>query len=181
MSDKIALKEEMVLVEKAKSDEMAFTQLYNFYFLRIYNFINKRVSHRETAEDLVSETFMKAFANLNKYNYKGLSFGAWLYKIASNLVIDYYRKELKYKKEDIDDHPSIPSNLLTDEEIKIKQDKDAVEKLLAHLPDREKQIIELKFFAELSNNEIAEIMDITATNVGVLIFRSLKKCQKYLN
>lgn len=169
---------EAELVERAKTNDQAFKELYDKYFPRIYQFILKRVSHQETAEDLMSETFMKAFTNLQKYEFKGYTFGAWLYRIAGNVVIDYYRKEYKYKMVDIEDYERIADDKTPDQDVQQLQDRQQIEKLLDTLPQNEREIIELKFFAELSNQEIAEALNIKANHAGVIIYRALKKLSK---
>ncbi len=172
---------EQKLVEQARESQEAFSQLYNQYFNRIYGFIYKRVSHSETAEDILSDTFMKAYKNLDKYEYQGVSFGAWLYRIASNLIIDHYRKEKKYSQVDIDEMPEIEDSNKTDDPMKQKETKREADLILEKLPEKEKKVLELKFYAELTNIEIADTLGISQTNVGVIIFRALKKCQSNTN
>jgi len=170
--------EENELVEKAKTDQQAFVKLYNNYYDRIYNFILKRTGHVETAEDIVSETFIKVFNNLDKYQFQGYSFSAWLYRVASNLMIDHFRKEGKHKNVDIDEYPNIADSHSADEHTLALESQEEVKLILNKLPERERQVLELKFFAQLSNQEIAEVMKISISNTGVLIYRALKKCQK---
>src|SRR4051812_38116798 len=79
------------LVRKAKQgQEEAFGSIYNLYFEKIYRFIYYRVSHKEVAEDLAEEVFLKVFSKLSSIEKDG-SFEGWLYQIARNKVIDYYR------------------------------------------------------------------------------------------
>src|SRR5580693_8433051 len=81
------------LLSKAKSgEETAFSQLYDLYFEKIYRFTFFRVSHKEVAEDLTEDVFIKAFASLNALTQTA-SFEAWLYQIARRKVIDYYRSK----------------------------------------------------------------------------------------
>lgn len=169
---------EKELVERAKTDQEAFVELYNFYFPKILGYVKKRVKHQETAEDLVSETFTKVFVNLEKFDFKGYPFSSWLYRIAVNVVIDYWRKENKIKTSDIDEHFDIASNMETDQTVIIEERHQEVVKYMEVLPERERQVVELKFFAELSNQEIAQTMKISANLVGVIIFRALKKMRK---
>lgn len=169
---------EQELVAKAKSDEAAFRQLYDFYFPKIYGYIKKRVTHTETAQDLVSEVFMKAFVNIGNFEFKGAPFSSWLYKIAANIVIDHYRKSGHYKTVDIENFQDIESGLSADLEVNWQEDRNEVNKYLAVLPDRERQVIELKFFAEQGNLEIAQSLGISANLVGVIIYRALTKMKK---
>ena len=89
---KINLENEAEIVERAKTDEAAFAILYDHYFPRIYAYIFKRAGNRETAEDILSMTFLRAFTNLKRYQSRGFLFGAWLYRIATNNLMDHYRK-----------------------------------------------------------------------------------------
>src|SRR5512143_1505675 len=86
------LPDEAVLAHQAKSgDTEAFTQLYDAYVERIYRYVYFRVSDDTATEDLVSQVFLKAWQNLDRYKIGGSPFIAWLYTIARNLVIDHYR------------------------------------------------------------------------------------------
>src|SRR5205807_6883190 len=79
---------ERLLVEAAQSDPARFDALYELHFERVYGFIAGRVRDRATAEDLTSEVFYKALANLRSFEWRGVPFVAWLLRIAANAVID---------------------------------------------------------------------------------------------
>jgi RNA polymerase sigma-70 factor (ECF subfamily) len=91
------------LIERAKTDQYAFEELYNMFFSELYGFVFKRVSHRETAEDIISVSFTKAFIKIDSYEGDVKSFKAWLYKITTNTIIDHYRKNAKRKNVSIDE------------------------------------------------------------------------------
>ncbi|MCL5016322.1 MAG: sigma-70 family RNA polymerase sigma factor [Patescibacteria group bacterium] len=87
------LEDELDLVKKTKDGEVeAFGLLYDHYLPKIYRFVLVKVGRREEAEDLTHQAFLKAWQNISKYEYKGYSFGSWLYRIARNTVYDYYRQ-----------------------------------------------------------------------------------------
>src|SRR3989344_1957239 len=87
------LEDEEKLVRRAKGGEAeAFGLLYDHYLPPIYRFVLFRVSHREEAEDVTHQTFLKAWERIEQYEPKGHSFGSWLYRIARNAVIDTHRK-----------------------------------------------------------------------------------------
>jgi len=179
------LANEAELVEKAKSDDTAFEILYNFYFPRIYGYIYKRVGRREEAEDIVSTTFLKVFCNMKKYQARGFSFGAWVYKVATNNLIDYYRHAGRRLEASYDDKfdndetqqsvgpidPGDNPEVETDRNL----DKTLVHKALKDLPDKDQRILHLKYFAELSSEEIALALQTSENNVRVLSHRALKK------
>lgn len=172
----MTLENEHDIVDRAKTDERAFEILYNHYFTRIYAYIFKRTGHHETTEDLVSKTFMKAFTHLDKYEHQGYSFGAWVYRIATNNLIDHYRKTGKKKTVDIEKAPDMQSSRPDPQEQAITTfEKAVVQKALKDLPDKYQEIINLKYFAQLSNQEIAAALGITANNAGVVIHRAVKK------
>jgi len=171
---KDCLKNEEELVRMAKTDDNAFQTLYNYYFPEILGYIYKRVGSKEVTEDLVSVIFIKVFTNLNKY--KSNSFRAWLYRIATNSLIDYYRKNSRVSEiniEDVNEPQSIASTPI--EDVQKKQDMEMIKDILNSLPQRYKEILHLKFFSELNIEEISKVMDISVGNVSAITNRALKK------
>lgn len=165
------------LLNKAKKGETAaFGELYNLFFKKIYTFVYYRVSHKETAEDLAEEVFLKAYAKLNSIKEAG-SLEAWLYKIARNLVIDYYRG----KKERVE--LSEVENTLTYEDtvidlLNLDHQQQILNKLLKALPQDQRQIMRLKFFEGLENSVIAELMGKTEGAIRVIQFRAITKLRE---
>ena len=86
--NEMTLEQETELVERAKKDLKAFGELYDLYFPKLYGFIVYMVGNQAEAEDIVSNAFEKAMLNIDKYEYRGVRFGAWLFRIAKNLVYD---------------------------------------------------------------------------------------------
>ncbi|MFA4930817.1 MAG: RNA polymerase sigma factor [Patescibacteria group bacterium] len=177
MKDHLKLDENMEqeLVARAKQDEAGFTELYNYFFPKIYGYIYKRVGQRQACEDIVSEVFMKVFVNLEKYESRGFSFSSWLYKIATNRLIDYYREQGKKATVDVEKVLHIKSVDDTSHQVEINLEVEKVKKIINELPDKYQEVLNLKFFGELSNIEIARILNITENNAGIIIFRALKK------
>jgi len=179
MEEQPKLENEPEIIERAKKDDNAFEILYNHYFPRIYGYIFKRTGNQQVCEDITSTTFMKAFCNLKKYQHQGYSFGAWLYKIATNNLIDYYRKTSKKQEVNIDKIQNLEDESPSPEEFaQISQNRQLVGLALKKLSEKNQEILYLKFFAEMSNNEIAEILKISSNNTRVLIYRALKHFQK---
>src|ERR1700693_567681 len=87
--------EERLLVEAAQKDPTRFAELYEINFERVYAFIALRVHDRDAAEDLTSEVFHKALANLRKYEWRGAPFAAWLMRIAANIVADHGKRSAR--------------------------------------------------------------------------------------
>ena len=83
--------EQQIVKAAANGDEQAFASLYDTYLDSIYRFIYLRVEDQQTAEDITSNVFLKAWEKLDKYQFRGVPFRAWLFRIARNAVIDHYR------------------------------------------------------------------------------------------
>ncbi|MBU2524485.1 sigma-70 family RNA polymerase sigma factor [Patescibacteria group bacterium] len=168
--------EEKEIIELAKEDPTKFGILYEKYYDAIYRFVLRRVSVREDAEEIVSQTFFAALHNIKKFNWMGFSFSAWLYKIAYNNVISFYRKNKDRKHVSIDEMFS-----LSDEkaDVMVGYEKteacDFVKDLFKDLSEEDREILRLKYFEDMSNIDIANILNITPNALGVKLYRVLKK------
>jgi len=176
----IKLDNENMLVAQAKTDDRAFATLYDFYFPKIYFFVLKRTGQKETTEDIVSAVFMKVFTGLKDFrpNHSN-SFAAWIYRIASNKLTDYYRQAGRRPVVDIASiaEPSDESQDPQADTIR-QYNRVIVEKTLACLPARDQELLQLKFFSELNNIEIAQALKTNPNNVGVWLYRALKRFQE---
>ncbi len=171
------IRQEEIIIAKAKSNPAAFASLYEKYFDRIYYYLYRQTDDEELAGDLCSQTFVNALNNLKKYEFRGVPFSAWLYKIASNEVKKHYRKS-KGKK------------IFSLEEIRIKElveqsdevwDEDQINKLInfmKDLPEDMLQVLELRFYEERDFKEIAYILDITESGAKMRTYRALDKLRK---
>jgi RNA polymerase sigma-70 factor, ECF subfamily len=168
-----------VLLKAQKGDQEALATLYSASFDKIFRFIYYRVNHLETAEDLTEEVFIKAFNGLTKVK-KTASFQPWLYQIARNTVIDYYRSKKEVvdlgEVEDILEHDDGIIDTLS-----LEADSKILLTLLNELPAEQRIVIKLKFFEELSNPEIAELLHKSEGAVRVIQFRALNKLKELLN
>jgi RNA polymerase sigma-70 factor, ECF subfamily len=172
----LVLDQEQKMVEAAKRDPQNFGALYDKYFAQIYRYVARRVNDKDTAHDIVSQTFFDALSHIESFEWRGFSFSAWLYKIAHNNVLKWYREQSKATLVTLDEG----RNIADKEEHPIKnlirnESKGEVTKVLNKLDLEEREIIRLKFFEEVSNVEIAEIMGLSANHIGVKVFRVLKK------
>lgn len=174
--------QEQRLVEEAKLNPEKFAAIYDKYFDQIYRYVYRRVNDKDTVHDLVSQTFYDALAHLKSYEFRGYVFGAWLYKIAHNNVLKWYREKSKFQMTDLAEGQEIVD--LDTNQVKDNVDrelKDEMQAILVQLEPEEREIIKLKFFEEASNIEIAEIMGLSANHIGVKVFRALKKVKQLLN
>lgn len=138
-------------------DSDAFGRLYDGYVRKIYDFIYYRTHHRETAEDLTSDVFMKAFAGLRGFDPEHGSFSSWLYRIARNRVIDHYRTAKH--AEDIEDvWDVLKSGEDVNRDAETRELLRAAEKLVAQLPAAQRDVVIMRAWDQLSYAEIAEIL-----------------------
>ena len=162
-------------------DDKAFAKLYKFYFAKISYHLLSKVNYDEAlAEDLTSSAFEKAFSNRGRFRWQGVSFASWIYKIANNILIDYYRKastKLNTKSEvnNLVDRNTAIEDKLIDEDI-----SDHIRGVLKRLKPREQEIINLKFYEGFTNKSIAEELNISETNVGTILYRAMQKVKKIL-
>lgn len=181
--------EDDVLVKKAKGgDESAYKKLVNKYERALYFHILKMIKDREQVEDLVQETFVKAFDNLNTYS-TNYAFSTWLYRIATNHTIDYLRKR-KLKTLSIDEpmktkdgemEMQLPDESAgTDRTIIRKQRQKIVRNAIADLPEKYRKVIEMRHMEEKSYQEIADVLDLPLGTVKAHIFRARELLYKAL-
>lgn len=169
----VSREQESRLVEQAKSDISAFEKLYEHYLPKLYRYAYYRMNSSYEAEDIVSQTFLLALENLSKYQERGYSFGSWLYRIASNVIVDYRRKNKTENKlvENIDLG-------VNDKRIENTSEKLAIISILHTLPDTQQQVLILRYIEDLSLHQVAEIMDKTEGAVKQLAFRGLKSMRE---
>lgn len=175
--------EEEKLIEKAKKGENeAFAQLYDRYVEKIYRFIYLKIFHKADSEDLTQQVFLNAFKNIKKYKYKGFPFSSWLYKIALNLVIDYYRQR---KEEEIEISELLfelkdeSNNFLKQFDFDLEIAK--IKQIIKKLPQDQQDVLILKFVNDLDNKEIAEILNKSEGAIRVIQHRALKQLKYYFN
>lgn len=156
-------------------DETTFTQYYEEYVPRIFGYVSRRINNRDDVEDLVSMIFLKAVEQRDHFNPSKASFKTWLYKIATNTMIDFFRKQHKTHHTSIDEEmaekiPSEekPTNHLTEEHLQ----KAHIQKVIATLPDRYQQAILLRYFSDCSIEEMTQILEISPNNTSVLLNRA---------
>ncbi|MCU0451520.1 MAG: sigma-70 family RNA polymerase sigma factor [Bernardetiaceae bacterium] len=175
-----AIAEENDIVERAKTNPEVFGFLYEKYYRSIFVFIDRRVEDRQTADDLTSQVFLKAMLNLPKYQFKGLPFSAWLYRIASNQINEFYRNSHQSRVVSLDD--THLERLFGEAGETAHRDRaNLVRHLLDQLEPAEVQLLELRFFEDRPFKEIAYILDITENNAKVKTYRILEKLRKLLN
>ena len=174
----IVLEDNMV----AEAGSESFVILYDRYFSRVYNYIRYRCSDTSEADDLTAQVFLKALVNLDKYDPQKAPFDAWLFTIARNLLNDSYRKKRRYYVVDIEDveHILSHSDRPLEEKVEHSEEKYRLLECMASLSNRHRDLIALKFGANMTNREIAKITGLSEQNVGVLLHRGIKKLRKIM-
>lgn len=179
LTEKEILQEEL-LIEDAKHDSQYFKPLYEKYYNPIFRFVYNKVEGKDTAADITSHVFLKALLTIHQYQFKKLPFSAWLYRVAHNEVMQYYRKSKKelvvHISEDLilnlaEDSDSVDSEVL----------KTKLEKAMENLDYEELEIIQLRFYQGLSFKEIGHIFNITENYSKVKTYRILEKIKKNIS
>lgn len=164
------------LVKKAqRGDPEAFGALYDYYLPRIYRFVLFKVSHREQAEDLTHQTFLKAWENVRSYKPMGYSFSSWLYRIARNNVVDYYRQSNTHLniEEVAPEALGIDNSLSSKIEIRFQWEEVLV--AIKGLNAVEQDVLIMRFIEDMPHKEVAKAVDKSESAVKVIQHRALKK------
>ncbi|MDX1995523.1 MAG: RNA polymerase sigma factor [bacterium] len=173
-----SLPDERALVQRARTEPDAFRVLYQHYFPRVYAYVAYRVNTAQDAEDLTAEIFLRVVVNLAQFEQRGEgAFAAWLFSIARHRLMDEYRRRRQILQTvSLDDLPEIngeegdsPDALLLRKErfVRLRQ-------MIATLSPRRQEVITLRFFAELRNQEIAEVLGLDERTVASHLTRALE-------
>lgn len=172
--------QEKLLLLAAHGDKNSFGMLYSHYLDEIFRFVYFKISDEQIAEDITEETFIRTWNSLSKiYKKDGKvdNFRAWLYRVANNLVIDYYRKKkplLNLDRTWTKKQP-LPEDIVLKEEL-----TNQLVRLIKKLDPLHQEIIVLRLVNDLSHKEVAEIMNISEGNSRVLLYRALKELKSAL-
>jgi RNA polymerase sigma-70 factor (ECF subfamily) len=164
--------EERLLVEAAQKDPARFAELYEINFERVYAFIARRVGDRDAAEDLTSEVFHKALANLRRFEWRGVPFAAWLLRIAGNAIAD--RAQRAGRELAVDDPPELGADASALVDLEEVEHRARLFRLVDDLPADQRRVIAMRFEEEKSIREIAEELGRTEGAVKQLQFRGLQ-------
>lgn len=169
---------------RVPEDPRAFKRLYDHYFPRLYAYVSYRVGRIQDAEDLVAETFLKAIEKIDRFEWRHKnSFAAWLFSIARHLISNFHRQEQRWETVPLDESPNLQASKLLPEDVVLQKEKfQRLRKLIGTLTPRQQEIITLRFFGGLHNQEIAEILGIDERTVAAHLCRGLETAhRKYIN
>lgn len=169
---------ERLLASKATlGDREAYGALYERYVDKIYRYIFYKVGGREQAEDLTSQTFLKAWDAIGDYEWRNYPFGAWLFRIAHNLVVDHHRSRRESVSMD-DASPflearAIDAPIRPDRVLAQALAEERIRKAIDRLTDEQQQVLILRFYEGLSTTEVADLMGKRNGAIRGLQFRAL--------
>ena len=161
-----------------RTEKEPFEKVYEQYFSAIYNFIYGQILHRERAEDLVSEIFIKAYAHYDGYDPAKSSVRTWLTNIARNSLIDEYRKKGGKNMMSLDDDENGVDPSYEDEYSIFQEDNEkAVYKILSKLNEQERELLTMIYFENMKNDQIGAVLGINSKAVSERHRRLLAKCR----
>jgi len=161
--------DERLLIEAAQQDPARFGELYEIHFERVYAYVVKRVQDRAEAEDLTAEVFHQALANLKRFEWRGIPFSAWLFRIAANLISDRWQRSGR----ELQDDAAIESAQVSPGEIEEVERRATLFRLVETLPAEQKRVVVLRFVEQKSIKEVASAIRKTEGAVKQLQFRAL--------
>lgn len=172
--------QELVKAFKESGEGEYFGSLYDRYFDPIFRFIYYKTHHRETAEDITSLVFTKALERVADFDFSKGTIQAWLYQIARNAVVDYYRRGRERLTEDISDAWDIPADTRTEKDTENGMLFVDLQKYLHEISAEQREIIILRIWEELSYKEIAEIVGKSEGSCKMAFARGIKKLQEIM-
>ncbi|MDG2370685.1 MAG: sigma-70 family RNA polymerase sigma factor [Flavobacteriales bacterium] len=172
------LNSEQEIIEAAKKDLLHFKKLYNKYYEQIFRYVYQRMDVKDTAHDVTSQVFLKSMNNLKKFKYKGVPFSAWLFRIASNEVVQFYKD--KKSERTVQIQTDYIQDIVANESELEREQLSLVIEEIAELPAKELELIELRYFEKRPFKEISQILNITESNAKVRIHRIVAKLKQSL-
>lgn len=171
------LKTELEWIQLAKRDPEKFSPLYEKYHEQIFRYIYQRMDDKEMAFDVTSQVFFKAIKNLDKYEFRGVPFGSWLYRIAKSELYQTFRDKTAKRAINIETVQLATFMDVFEDEENERNNKRLL-KAIESLRETDVQLIEMRFFEQRPYREIGEMLSITENNAKVKTFRALDKLKQ---
>ena len=169
--------DERMLVSGAKAlDERVWKEIFDTYYVRIWTFLQYRVGNISAAEDLASQVFVEAVAGIDRYTYRGIPLGAWLFRIARNVSSDYLRKQMRHERAAAEAAAEPDTSQPSEPDV----DGEQLMQALTQLTDDQRQVVVLRFFSDLSTADTATVMRKTPGSIKALQHRALASMRRAL-
>jgi RNA polymerase sigma-70 factor (ECF subfamily) len=168
--------DERLLIEAAQRDPACFADLYEINFERVYAYVVRRVVNRTETEDITSEVFHQALANLKRFEWRGIPFAAWLFRIAANLISDRWQRSGR----EVADDAAIESAQASPADVEEVERRATLFRLVGTLPDEQRRVVVLRFVEQKSIKEVAQEIRKTEGAVKQLQFRALNSLRTRL-
>jgi RNA polymerase sigma-70 factor, ECF subfamily len=187
----LPISEEKKLLDEIKKEPSKFSVVFDKYYAPIFGYIFRRVADYDIARDIASESFLKAFLKIGSYKWRGVPVSSWLYRIASNECLLYFRKK-KYHPgsldkmisskfwDAVDPATTLEEKLSVEKEFQQHKDFIAVQKKIMQLPVPYQEVLSLRYFEEMSIKEIAMILDKKEGTIKSLLSRGIEKLRNML-
>lgn len=160
---------ERQLIEAAQKDPNRFAELYEDNFERVYAYVARRVGSRDAAQDVTAEVFHAALANLGNYQWRGVPFAVWLFRIAANAISDRWHSAARERGKPLPDEPAH-----ADVSIEEVEERALLFRLVGKLPAEQRRVVQMRFAEEKSIREIAVALRRTEGAIKQLQFRALE-------
>jgi len=173
-------KEDQQVRAAAKGDEHAFASLYDTYLDSIYRFIYLRVEDQQTAEDITSKVFLRAWEKLGNYQFRGVPFRAWLFRIARNAVIDHYRTRKETAPLEVVINSRDDNFLPVSQQVSLRIEAQQVMECMLRLTEDQRNVLTLKLVHGLNTKEVAKTLGKRQGAVRALQMRGLQALAKIM-
>ncbi|MEA2683856.1 MAG: hypothetical protein QOK05_2184 [Chloroflexota bacterium] len=172
------LEDERQLIEAARLDPARFQELYDRYFDQIYSYVYYHCGSREQAEDITAATFQRGLEDLPNFQWRGVPYSAWLYRVAGNLLSRDRRRPAWLELQDTQYHGEEAEE--PDEVVMRLDENSRLHDAIRELPADQRQAILLRFFAGMRNKEVGRVMTRSEGAVKLLVFRAVSNLRKQL-
>ena len=171
--------EQLHIKEAKRGNKEAFGVLYDYYLPKIYRFVYLKVNSHPETEDLVHEVFLDAWQNLHGYRYRGFPFSSWLYQIAKNAVIDFYRTSKKnIPIEDVDEN-ILRFDGKNSESLDTELTIEKLKLVIAQLKPDYQDVLIMRFVDDLNHEEIAAALNKSEGAIRLIQHRAIKELKSY--
>lgn len=171
-------RQELEIGRIAGTTAEVFARLYEEHFPKVYRYISYQIQDTSVAEDLTSDVWEKALTKFRTYNSKKGAFSTWILTIARNTVTDYFRENRKVQNMQIETIKLAQTEPAPDEAIVKSEEIRLLQSYISRLSRQEQELISFKFGSEMTNREIAKTVGLSESNVGVILFRAVRKLRE---